>query len=234
MPEKIPAHIAIIMDGNGRWAKERNLPRYFGHRAGVESVREVVRSCAKLGVKYLTLFVFSTENWERPKREVNALMNLLKKLLKSEAKELNENNVRVKAIGQIERLPSEVRKNLEELLSLTKDNTGLTLVLSLSYGGRQEILDAVRKILENRIRPENLDEKEFRRFLYDPEIPDPDLLIRTGGEYRISNFLLFQSAYTEFYFTPTLWPDFREKDLLLAIEDYKKRKRRFGRVLEFE
>lgn len=222
------------MDGNGRWAKERNLPRYFGHQAGVESVREVVRNCAKLGIKYLTLFVFSTENWERPKREVNALMDLLKKLLKSEAKELNENNVRVKAIGQIERLPKEVKKNLEELIELTKDNTGLTLVLSLSYGGRQEIVEAVKKILKKKLEPEKLNEEEFRKFLYDPEIPDPDLLIRTGGEYRISNFLLFQSAYTEFYFTKTLWPDFREKDLLLAIEDYKKRKRKFGRILEFE
>ncbi len=234
MSEKIPTHIAIIMDGNGRWAKERNLPRYFGHQAGVESVREVVRNCAKLGIKYLTLFVFSTENWERPKREVNALMDLLKKLLKSEAKELNENNVRVKAIGQIERLPKEVKKNLEELIELTKDNTGLTLVLSLSYGGRQEIVEAVKKILKKKLEPEKLNEEEFRKFLYDPEIPDPDLLIRTGGEYRISNFLLFQSAYTEFYFTKTLWPDFREKDLLLAIEDYKKRKRKFGRILEFE
>ncbi|MEO0096760.1 MAG: isoprenyl transferase [candidate division WOR-3 bacterium] len=234
MSEKIPAHIAIIMDGNGRWAKERNLPRYFGHRAGVDSVREIVRNCAKLGIKYLTLFVFSTENWERPKREINALMDLLKKLLKSEAKELNENNVRVKAIGQIERLPKEVKKNLEELIELTKNNTGLTLVLSLSYGGRQEILDAVKKILKKNLEPEKLNEEEFRKFLYDPEIPYPDLLIRTGGEYRISNFLLFQSAYTEFYFTKTLWPDFREKDLLLAIEDYQKRKRKFGRVLEFE
>ncbi|MEO0088252.1 MAG: isoprenyl transferase [candidate division WOR-3 bacterium] len=234
MSENIPQHIAIIMDGNGRWAKERNLPRYFGHRAGVESVREIVRSCAKLGIKYLTLYVFSTENWERPEKEVNALMNLLKKLLKSEAKELNKNNVRVKAIGQIERLPKEVRKNLDELIALTKNNTGLTLVLSLSYGGRQEIIEAVKKILTKKVEPESLDEKKFREFLYDPEIPDPDLLIRTGGEYRISNFLLFQSAYTEFYFTKTLWPDFREKDLLLAIEDYKKRKRKFGRVLEFE
>ncbi|MEO0119202.1 MAG: isoprenyl transferase [candidate division WOR-3 bacterium] len=234
MPEKIPTHIAIIMDGNGRWAKKRNLPRYFGHRAGVDSVREVVRNCAKLGIKYLTLFVFSTENWERPKREVNALMGLLKKLLKSEAKELNENNVRVKAIGQIEKLPKDVKKNLEELIELTRNNTGLTLVLSLSYGGRQEILDAIKKILKKKLEPEKLNEEEFRKFLYDPEIPDPDLLIRTGGEYRISNFLLFQSAYTEFYFTKTLWPDFREKDLLLAIEDYQKRKRKFGRVLEFE
>ncbi len=222
------------MDGNGRWAKKRNLPRYFGHRAGVDSVREVVRNCAKLGIKYLTLFVFSTENWERPKREVNALMGLLKKLLKSEAKELNENNVRVKAIGQIEKLPKDVKKNLEELIELTRNNTGLTLVLSLSYGGRQEILDAIKKILKKKLEPEKLNEEEFRKFLYDPEIPDPDLLIRTGGEYRISNFLLFQSAYTEFYFTKTLWPDFREKDLLLAIEDYQKRKRKFGRVLEFE
>lgn len=234
MSEKIPTHIAIIMDGNGRWAQERNLPRYFGHRAGINSVREVVRNCAKLGIKYLTLFVFSTENWERPKREVNFLMDLLKKLLKSEAKELNENNVRVKAIGQIEKLPTEVKKNLEELIELTKNNTGLTLVLSLSYGGRQEILDAVKKILKKNLEPEKINEEEFRKFLYDPELPDPDLLIRTGGEYRISNFLLFQSAYTEFYFTKTLWPDFREKDLLSAIEDYKKRKRKFGRILEFE
>ncbi len=232
--QKIPTHIAIIMDGNGRWAKERNLPRYFGHKAGVEAVREVVRGCARLGIKYLTLFVFSTENWERPKSEVNALMQLLKKLLKSEAKELYENNVRVKAIGQIEKLPKEVKENLEELINLTKDNNGLTLVLALSYGGRQEIVEAVKKILKIKMEPEKLDEKEFRKFLYDPEIPDPDLLIRTGGELRISNFLLFQSAYTEFYFTPTLWPDFREKELILAIEDYQKRKRKFGRVLEFE
>lgn len=234
MSEKIPAHIAIIMDGNGRWAKEKNLPRYFGHKAGVESVREVVRSCARLGVKYLTLFVFSTENWERPKSEVNALMQLLKKLLKSEAKELHKNNVRVKAIGQVERLPKEVKKNLEELISLTENNKGLTLVLALSYGGRQEIIDAVKKILKTKMEPEKLNEKEFRKFLYDSEIPDPDLLIRTGGELRISNFLLFQSAYTEFYFTPTLWPDFREKELISAIEDYQKRKRKFGRILEFE
>ncbi len=229
---KIPNHIAIIMDGNGRWAKKRGLPRYFGHRKGVEAVRTTVRACAEFGVKYLTLYVFSSENWQRPASEVNKLMQLLQELLIKEEPELNKNNVKVKAIGQIERLPAKVRENLNYLIDKTQNNTGLVLVLALSYGSRSEIVDAIKKIPIKEIK--NLTSEDFRQYLYDPEIPDPDLLIRTGGEIRLSNFLLWQSAYTELYFTDVLWPDFNKKELWKAIEDFSKRKRRFGRVSEYE
>ncbi|MEO0092250.1 MAG: isoprenyl transferase [candidate division WOR-3 bacterium] len=229
---KIPDHIAIIMDGNGRWAKKRGLPRYFGHRKGVEAVRTTVRACAEFGVKYLTLYVFSSENWQRPASEVNKLMQLLQELLIKEEPELNKNNVKVKAIGQIERLPAKVRENLNYLIDKTQNNTGLVLVLALSYGSRSEIVDAIKKIPIKEIK--NLTSEDLRQYLYDPEIPDPDLLIRTGGEIRLSNFLLWQSAYTELYFTDVLWPDFNKKELWKAIEDFSKRKRRFGRVSEYE
>ncbi|MCX7784860.1 MAG: isoprenyl transferase [candidate division WOR-3 bacterium] len=229
---KIPSHIAIIMDGNGRWAKKRGLPRYFGHRKGVEAVRTTVKACAEFGIKYLTLYVFSSENWERPASEVNKLMQLLQELLVKEEPELNKNNVKVKAIGQLDRLPTEVRKNLDYLINKTQNNTGLVLVLALSYGSRAEIADAIRKIPANEIK--NLTSDNFRQYLYDTELPDPDLLIRTGGEKRLSNFLLWQSAYTELYFTDVLWPDFNKKELWKAIEDFSKRKRRFGRISEYE
>jgi undecaprenyl diphosphate synthase len=218
------------MDGNGRWAKKRGLPRFFGHRKGVDSVRKIVRASAEFGIKYLTLYVFSSENWERPQSEINKLMKLLEELLIKEEPELNKNNVRVRAIGQIERLPQKVQDSLNYMINKTKDNTGLVLVLALSYSGRNEIIDAIKKIAREKKDFAVLTTEEFRNFLYDSLLPDPDLLIRTAGEMRISNYLLWQSAYTEFYFTDVLWPDFDKKELLAAIEDYSQRKRRFGKV----
>lgn len=230
LPVNIPVHVAIIMDGNGRWAKKRGLPRFFGHRKGVDSVRKIVRASAEFGIKYLTLYVFSSENWERPQSEINKLMKLLEELLIKEEPELNKNNVRVRAIGQIERLPQKVQDSLNYMINKTKDNTGLVLVLALSYGGRNEIIDAIKKIAREKKDFAVLTSEEFRNYLYDSLLPDPDLLIRTAGEMRISNYLLWQSAYTEFYFTEVLWPDFDKKELLAAIEDYSQRKRRFGKV----
>ncbi len=221
------------MDGNGRWARRRNLPRYFGHKKGIESVRKIVRACNDLGVKYLTLFTFSTENWQRPKREVQELMRLLSKVPKQEEPELQKNNIRVKIIGRIDDLPEAPRKSLLNLVAKTANNTGLTMAMAINYGGRQEIVDACKKITRAS-KVKDLTEDNFKNFLYDPELPDPDLLIRTGGEKRISNFLLYQLAYTELYFTETLWPDFNKEELLKAIEDFSKRKRRFGRVYEIE
>ena len=230
LPENIPNHVAVIMDGNGRWAKKRGLPRFYGHKKGVDSVRNIVRASAEFGVKYLTLYVFSSENWERPSSEVNKLMGLLENLLRKEEPELNKNNVRVRAVGQVWRLPEKVKENLNYMIDKTKDNTGLVLVLALSYSGRNEIIDAIKKLNKEKKDFTDLTSQEFRRYLYDPEIPDPDLLIRTAGEKRISNYLLWQCAYSEFYFTDTLWPDFGKKELLAAIEDYAHRKRRFGRI----
>ncbi|MFZ8845905.1 MAG: isoprenyl transferase [Candidatus Hydrothermia bacterium] len=226
---KIPKHIAIIMDGNGRWAKERNLPRIIGHKVGSESVREIIRVCIELGIEYLTLYSFSTENWQRPKEEIKGLMELLKFLLKNEVDELNRNGVSIKAIGRLDYLPNDVKIELFKAIEKTKNNNKLKLYLALSYGGRQEILDAVNKIINSKL--EFIDEGTFRNFLYDPNLPDPDLLIRTSGEYRISNFLLWQISYSEFYFTKTLWPEFRREEFIKAIEDYSKRKRKFGKVI---
>lgn len=223
----IPRHIAIIMDGNGRWARKIGLPRVLGHREGVNSVKEVVRTCGEIGVKYLTLFVFSEENWQRPKKEVEELMRLLEEVIRKERQEFHKGDVKVKVIGRIEKLPEGLRGELLSLVKETENNKGLVLVLAISYGGRQEIIDAIKKI-----KGGDIDEEKFRLFLYDPEIPDPDLLIRTGGERRISNFLLYSLAYTELYFTDCLWPDFRKNELLLAIEDYARRRRRFGKVEE--
>jgi undecaprenyl diphosphate synthase len=234
LPDRIPTHVAVIMDGNGRWAKKRGLPRFFGHRKGVESVRKIVRASAEFGIKYLTLYVFSSENWERPASEINKLMKLLEGLLIKEEPELNKNNVRVRAIGQTWKLPQKVQDNLNYMIDKTKDNTGLVLVLALSYGARNEIIDAIKKLGQEKINLANLTSDDFKNYLYDPTLPDPDLLIRTAGEKRISNYLLWQSAYTEFYFTDVLWPDFDKKELLLAIEEYSHRKRRFGRVFEIE
>lgn len=226
---KIPKHIAIIMDGNGRWASERNLPRIIGHKVGSESVREIIRVCLELGIEYLTLYSFSTENWQRPKEEIKGLMELLKFLLKNEVDELNRNGVSIKAIGRLDYLPNDVKNELLKAIEKTKNNNKLKLYLALSYGGRQEILDAVNKIINSKL--EFVDEGTFRNFLYDPNLPDPDLLIRTSGEYRISNFLLWQISYSEFYFTKTLWPEFRREEFIKAIEDYSKRKRKFGKVI---
>lgn len=226
-PLRLPTHLAIIMDGNGRWAQLRGLPRILGHRAGVESVRAVARRCGELGIRFLTLYTFSRENWQRSPQEVAELMGMLERLVEEEVPELMRNRVRLRAIGRLSDLPEGVRSRLEAAIQRTAGNTGLVLTLALSYGGRDEILDAVEKL---RSTQGEVTAERFRQSLYDPELPDPDLLIRTGGERRLSNFLLWQLAYTELYFTDTLWPDFRERELELTLRDYSKRERRFGRV----
>jgi len=230
----LPGHIAIIMDGNGRWARKRNLPRIAGHKAGRESVRVAVRTCARLGIPVLSLYTFSIENWQRPSREVKALMRFLGTVLKSEYLELDENNIRLRAMGRLDLLPGETRKRLDETIDSLSSNDGMILNLCLSYGGRAEIVDAARRIAgevsSGRMDPDGIDEETFRRFLYAPDIPDPDLLIRTSGEMRISNFLLWQLAYTEIVVTDVLWPDFRERDVFTAIDEYLSRERRFGDI----
>jgi undecaprenyl diphosphate synthase len=229
LKDNIPLHVGIIMDGNGRWARKRGLPRVMGHKVGVESVRSVIRVARKLGIKYLTLYTFSSENWQRPKEEVSYLMQLLKTLLIKEVDDLKRQGVRIRAIGRLGNLGKEVLEALNYAIEKTKDNRDLNLYLALSYGGRQEIVDAVNTIL--RLGIKEVDEEKFRNFLYDPELPDVDLLIRTAGEYRISNFLLWHTAYAEIYITDVLWPDFREEEFLKAIEDYSKRVRKFGKVI---
>jgi undecaprenyl diphosphate synthase len=233
---EIPTHIAIIMDGNGRWAKRRRLPRVAGHREGVKSVRDVVEACAQLGVKYLTLFAFSTENWRRPKEEIDTLMKLLIKTLRSETEKLHKNDIKLMAIGDIDSLPKEVRKELKEAMEKTKNNKRMVLNLALSYSGRWEIIEAVKEIARDvkkgKVKIEEIDDKLFSNYLKTAGIPDPDLLIRTSGELRISNFLLWQIAYTELYITDCLWPDFRRKHLYEAIRDYQRRERRFGMTSE--
>ncbi len=222
----LPKHIAIIMDGNGRWAKQRNLPRIEGHKAGIEAVRSTVEGCAELGINYLSLFAFSSENWKRPKDEVSALMNLLNIYLDKELPTMQKNNISFHTVGRIEELDLEIQRKLKRTEEVTRKNTGLNLYLALNYSGRVEILDAVKKILIN--PPKDLNEEIFKNFLYDPKLPEPDLLIRTSGEFRISNFYLWQIAYTEIYITEVLWPDFRKEHLIEAIRDYQKRERRFG------
>jgi len=232
----VPQHIAIIMDGNGRWARKRGLPRIIGHREGVQSVRAVVRAASDFGVRYLTLYTFSTENWQRPGSEVATLMKMLKELIIKETPDLHKNKVRVLFTGRILDLAPDIRAAFEKSIDVTKNNTGLTMCLAISYGGRAEIIDAVKKIIaldrQSQIDLDKVNEEWFANYLYNPALPDPDILIRTGCEKRarISNFLLWQSAYTEFYFTPKLWPDFRKKELAQAIQDFEKRERRFGRV----
>lgn len=231
---KLPEHIAIIMDGNGRWAKQRSLPRIAGHREGINSVREITRVCGEIGIKYLTLYTFSTENWERPQTEVSALMKLLLTTIRKEVKNLHENNVKLTTIGTFTDLPKSAREGISEGMELTKNNTGLNLNLALSYGSRQEIMQAVRKIARKidsgDMTVDDIDKKSFESYLYSKDIPDPDLLIRTGGEFRVSNFLLWQIAYTEIFVTNTYWPAFRENELLEAIVDFQSRERRFGRL----
>ncbi|MCC6232649.1 MAG: isoprenyl transferase [Verrucomicrobiales bacterium] len=228
----LPKHIAIIMDGNGRWAKKRGLPRVEGHRQGAESVRAIVRAAGELGVRYLTLYAFSVENWNRPKDEVDTLMKYLARFLKNEIGELNRNNVRLEAIGQIWRLPEFVQEQLKKSKAALSHNNGLTLILSLSYGGRTEIVDAVReisgKVKEGRLDPAEINERTVAEHLYTRLWPDPDLLIRTSGELRISNFLLWQISYAEFVVTDTLWPEFRKPQFCAALEEYTRRHRRFG------
>ena len=230
----LPAHVAVIMDGNGRWAKERGLPRVEGHRNGVESVRAILRACGEVGIKYLTLYAFSVENWNRPKDEVDTLMKYLARFLKNEIGELNKNNVRLEVIGQIYRLPEFVQEQLKKTQAALAKNNGLTLILALSYGGRQEIVEAVRAIATKakagKLEPAEITEQVISQHLYTHQYPDPDLLIRTSGEQRVSNFLLWQISYAEFVITPTLWPDFRKAELFAALEEYTRRHRRFGGV----
>ena len=230
----LPRHVAIIMDGNGRWAKKRKLPRLAGHRAGIESVRATIRTGARLGLSAISLYTFSIENWRRPRLEVHGLMRFLRDVLRSEYLELKENNIRLQAIGRLEMLPRETREVLDETISKLAGNTGMVLNLCLSYSGRAEIIDAARKIAgaarEGHLIAEGIDEESFRRYLYDPGLSDPDLLIRTSGEMRISNFYLWQLAYTEIVVIDTLWPDFRERHLIGAIREYLGRERRFGAI----
>jgi undecaprenyl diphosphate synthase len=232
----VPSHIGIIMDGNGRWAKSRGQLRTAGHRAGTDATRNIVRACGELGVSYLTIYVFSAENWGRPRTEVSMLMDLLVEMVKREIRDLNKNNVRLHAIGNLSKLPPKTRKELVNGIEATRDNTGLNLILAVSYGGRAEIIDAAKQFARDaQASPDLIDsltEDAFKKYLYTAKFPDPELIIRTGGEKRISNFLLWQAAYAELYITEVLWPDFDKKCLVSAIDDFNKRDRRFGKVNE--
>jgi undecaprenyl diphosphate synthase len=231
---KVPTHVALIMDGNGRWAKQRGKERIFGHENGVNAVKQTVEAAAEIGVKYLTFYAFSTENWERPKAEVDTLMELLVKAIQSETEELNKNGVRLRAIGNLDSLPKKCREELLEAIEFTSKNTRLTAIIALSYSSKWEIIEAVKNIGHNikagKVQPENINGELFSKYLNTKDYPDPDLLIRTSGEQRISNFLLWQLAYSELYFTPVLWPDFNKEDFFKAIIDYQARERRFGKT----
>ncbi|WP_457616395.1 isoprenyl transferase [Lutibacter sp.] len=233
---KLPNHIAIIMDGNGRWAKKQGKPRVFGHKNGVNSVREAIEACAEIGVNYLTLYAFSTENWNRPKIEIKTLMALLVSSLRKELKSLQKNDIKLNTIGNIKQLPEKAQKELEEVVKKTKNNKTLTLTLALSYGSREEIVNVIKniskKVVNKQLKFEEIDEKIINNHLYTFSLPDVDLMIRTSGEKRISNFLLWQLAYAELYFTNTLWPDFKKENLFNAILDYQNRERRFGKTSE--
>ena len=228
----LPKHIAITMDGNGRWAKNKGKLRVFGHKNGVKAVRDTIEGAVEVGIKYLTLYAFSSENWKRPEKEVNALMTLLISAINKETKTLIDNNIQLRTIGDINKLPTKAQKELHEAITKTKDNTRMILVLALSYSGRGEILNAVQNIIKEGKDPNEINEATFQQYLTTKSVPDPELLIRTSGEYRISNFLLWQIAYSELYFTDTLWPDFRRADLFKAILNYQARERRFGKTTE--
>ena len=234
----IPRHIAIIMDGNGRWARAQGLRRVFGHESGAESVREITRECARIGVGRLTLYAFSADNWKRPKREVDFLMSLLKKYLIQERGEIMDNNIRLTAVGRLEALPDDVTREYEKTRTMSAANSGMTLSLALNYGARQEIIDGIRRLADDlasgKVKADKVDEALFSNYLYDAAAPDPDLLIRTGGDIRVSNFLLWQISYTELYVTTVQWPDFRKANLHEAIRDYSARDRRFGAINEAE
>jgi len=234
-PEALPGHVAIIMDGNGRWARKKLMNRVLGHEKGADTVREIITACRKLGIRILTLYAFSTENWSRPDKEVNALMTLLKKFVRSETDELFNQNIRLNVIGQKDRLPDDVQTVLDSAMEKTRGNTMMTLNLALSYGAREEITRAVKKIAlkarQGEITGDDIDEKLVADHFYTSGMPDPDLLIRTSGEMRVSNFLLWQIAYSEFFFTKTLWPDFTEQEFINILMDYQKRDRRFGKVI---
>jgi undecaprenyl diphosphate synthase len=228
--ERLPAHIAIIMDGNGRWAAQRHLPRVEGHRAGIDAVRDTVETAARLGINVLTLYAFSIENWKRPPTEISTLMMLLKRYLRSELKTLLTNNIRFRVIGRMDDLAGDIQDELRAAMDRTANDSGMLFNIALNYGGRAEIVDAARRAIEAGVRPEELDEQRFASFLYTAGQPDPDLLIRTSGEMRVSNYLLWQIAYTEIYVTETLWPDFRRRHLLEAVLAYQKRERRYGGI----
>ena len=228
----LPKHIAITMDGNGRWAKSKGELRVFGHKNGVTAVRDTVEAASEIGIKFLTLYAFSTENWDRPKSEINALMSLLVSAINKETKILMDNNIRLSTIGATDSLPSKAKKKLIEAIEKTKNNTRMTLILALSYSGRWEILNATKNLINDGVDANAIDEQIFQQYLTTKSVPDPELLIRTSGEYRISNFLLWQIAYSELYFTDTLWPDFSKADLEKAILDYQSRERRFGKTTE--
>jgi undecaprenyl diphosphate synthase len=234
--QQVPQHIAIIMDGNGRWAKQHGKARIYGHQQGVEAVRKTVQACKDLGVQYLTLYAFSTENWKRPEEEVTALMELLVRTIRRETPDLNEKNVRIEMIGDAHSLPADCINEMNESIKLTANNTGLTLILALSYSGRSEITQAMQeiahKVASGEINPAAINEALITQHLYTRNFPDPELVIRTSGEYRISNYLLWQSAYAEFYFTETLWPDFDKEELLKAIHSFQLRERRYGLISE--
>ncbi len=225
-----PQHVAIIMDGNGRWAKKRGLPRLVGHKAGGDNIRPVVKIFANCGVKYLTLYMFSTENWNRPRIEVAGLLGLLAKKIDQETRAFHQENIRLVHLGRLDRLPQKLRQKVQAAVELTKNNTGLTVCLAFDYGGRDEIVRAARRIASAGVLSDNLNESVFVQYLDSPGIPDPDLVIRTGGESRLSNFLLWQAAYSELYFTSVLWPDFGAKDVEEALSEYKRRQRRFGKI----
>jgi undecaprenyl diphosphate synthase len=225
---KIPYHLAIIMDGNGRWAKARGLPRLAGHRAGTENLRRVLRACVDLGIKVLTIYAFSTENWDRPIKEVRGLMSILERVIDRELEELDRNGVRIRHLGRLEGVSERLQRKIQQALEFTAHNDRLILNVAFNYGGRAEIVDAVRQIIADGLRPEQVDEETLSRYLYTGGLPDPDLIIRTSGELRVSNFLIWQAAYAEYYATPTFWPDFDRDELVKALEHYSQRERRFG------
>jgi len=230
LPDKIPMHVAIIMDGNGRWARARGLPRMAGHRAGVDNLRRVLEACVEFGIQYLTIYAFSTENWERPVDEVRGLMNILEEVIDRELQKLDENGVQLRHIGRLERLHPKLKEKVRHAIELTRNNQKLVLNIAWNYGGRAEIVDAIRRIVADGISQAEVEEDLVSRYLYTADCPDPDLIIRTSGELRVSNFLIWQGAYSEWYITSTYWPDFNREELLKALCDYASRERRFGRV----
>jgi undecaprenyl diphosphate synthase len=230
LTDRIPTHVAIIMDGNGRWARERGLPRMAGHRAGVENLRRVLEACGEFGIKYVTIYAFSTENWDRPVEEVRGLMNILEDVIDRELEELHKNGVQLRHIGRLERLEPALQEKVRHAIDLTRDNERLVLNIAWNYGGRAEIVHAIKQIVADGVSPEDVDEELVNQYLYTCDCPDPDLMIRTSGELRMSNFLIWQGAYTEWYITPTYWPDFDQDELNKALSEYARRERRFGRV----
>jgi undecaprenyl diphosphate synthase len=228
----LPIHVAIIMDGNGRWARQRGLPRLAGHKAGTDNIRRAVERFDSYGVKFLTLFAFSTENWRRPDEEINGLFSILADMIDRETKALHEKNVKLRHLGRLDSLSTVLQEKVRKAIELTRKNTGLNLSIAFDYGGRAEILDAIRHIIRDGVPPDEVSESLFNKYLYTPDLPEPDLIIRTAGEMRLSNFLIWQAAYSEFYSTPTLWPDFGEADIEKALVAYSKRERRFGGLIE--